>query len=67
MKDYDIEYLLDTHNEFWDKQRSELERYKNVYECRFWEDSPYSQMYGGNNTQIVTGKQILDIIIFHYL
>jgi len=52
MKDYDIEYLLDTHNEFWDKQRSELERYKNVYECRFWEDSPYSQMYGGNNTQM---------------
>jgi len=52
MKVYDIEYVCDQHDEFWDKQRPELERYKNVYECRFWEDEPFGMMYGGNNTQM---------------
>lgn len=52
MKDYDIEYVLDEHQDFWDSQRPELERYKNVYECRFWEESSYGAMYGGNNNQM---------------
>lgn len=52
MKDYDIEFLLDEHQDFWDGQRAELERYKNVYECRFWEDGAYGMLYGGNNNMM---------------
>ena len=52
MKEYDITYLCDEHEEFWDSQRAELERYKNVYECRFWEEGSYGMLYGGNNSQM---------------
>ena len=52
MKEYDIEYLNGEHQEFWDSQRAELERYKNVYECRFWEEGSYGMLYGGNNNQM---------------
>jgi hypothetical protein len=52
MKDYDVEFLFHQHQEFWDKQRAELERYKNVYECRFWEEGAYGMLYGGNDNQM---------------
>lgn len=52
MKDYDVEFLFHQHQEFWDEQRAELERYKNVYECRFWEEGAYGMLYGGNDNQM---------------
>ena len=32
-----IKTVLDEHNHFWDSQRAEMKRYRDVYENRFWQ------------------------------
>ena len=32
-----IRTVLDEHNHFWDDQRAEMKRYRDVYENRFWQ------------------------------
>lgn len=39
MKEKDIEYILQQHNKFWERLRPELSRYKNVYQCNFWNEN----------------------------
>ena len=38
MKPEDLQTILDTHDQYWGDKRTDMLRYKAVYEMDFWED-----------------------------
>jgi len=53
-KQKDIELILDNHDRYWEQQRSDLRRFKNVYECRFWQQGYSIGGYGTAENNMIS-------------